>query len=113
MKSIKGFPTKIPADESPKWATLIPHRVPEFKIHSSEGLAHNAMSNRSLNESFAKYELVNGEWILRYLYRPEKYCSACGVLYASDRERRHRVPYVKPVATAPVICHDCLINRNY
>ena len=39
-----SFPDTIQAEEAHVWATMIPDRTPEFKVHKSEGLANSANS---------------------------------------------------------------------
>lgn len=105
------FPDTIPASTS-QWATMIPARNPEFKVHSKESLANSAMSQRGLRESFAKYELVGDKWILRWKYEPRDACDRCGVLYKNiqgtnwDRSRC-RPDHATPAWSSIVVCCSC------
>lgn len=104
------FPDTIPAEIS-SWATKIPRRNPEFKVHAKESLANLALGQRDLYESFAKYELVNGEWVLRFKYEPREDCDRCHRLYSEIGKRtwrmRSRPTYAKPQYSSIVVCVEC------
>lgn len=108
------FPDTIPADSS-NWATKIPGRNPEFKVHTKESLANSAMSQRNLYESFAKYELVGGEWVLRYKYEPRPDCDRCHRPYAEMQNRwraRNRPVHARPQWSSIVVCSECVNTLN-
>lgn len=110
-----NFPDTIPHAEAHVWATLIPGRTPEFKVHRTEGLANSAMSQRGVYASFAKYELVDGEWKRRFLYVPRSACDRCKAPYAIhetgySRMRNIDSTFDGPNYLAPVICNMC--NRE-
>lgn len=107
------FPDTIPNDEAHVWATMIPLRAPEFKVHKNEGLANSAIGNRSVDESYAKYELVDGIWVKRLEYIPGTNCDNChqpfyGNLSYDDGRNRKVYFYKGPKYLAPVICHKCV-----
>jgi hypothetical protein len=63
------------------WATYIPSRRPNFKLHSNRGHALNAFANHFWGAILYKWE--NDEWV--EIYREEKddaktsrYCENCG-----------------------------------
>ena len=108
-----SFPDTIPAAEANVWATMIPARTPEFKVHKTEALANSAMGNRGISERYAKYELVGGVWIKRFEYVPPEVCDSCGGPFVGTRSAydkgRHRKThfYKGPQYLAPVICNKC------
>lgn len=111
-----NFPDTIPADSS-NWATKVPRRHPEFKVHSKESLANSALGQRGLNESFAKYELVNGQWVLRFKYEPREDCDRCHRLYSEMTDsywhrRRCRPAHAKPQYSSLVVCNNCALTLD-
>lgn len=109
---MSNFPDTIPSAEAHVWATMIPDRSPEFKVHKSEGLANSAMGNRGINESYAKYELVDGVWHKRYEYIPPDVCDRCNGPFVGTRpydtgRNRQRYLYKGVGYLAPVICNTC------
>ena len=105
------FPDTLPAEIS-NWATKVPGRNPEFKVHAKESLANSALGQRGLHESFAKYELTNGEWVLRFKYEPREDCDRCHRRYSEMSggywsKRRARPRYAKPQYTSLVVCNHC------
>lgn len=105
MSDKELFPLTLPGAEH-IWATKIPRRSPEFKAHATEGLANNAMGQRSPDESYAKYKFENGVWNRVFLYVPPSECSDCGKAL-SRRGGGHRMWGFKPTYSAPVVCDDC------
>jgi hypothetical protein len=109
------FPDTMPASVN-MWATYIPNRSPEFKVHKNEGLANSAMGQRDLNESYAKYALRGGEWVKVYEYQPKHFCDWCSKnLHENEKDARgryrttrYRPPHSKkPKWQQPVICAGC------
>lgn len=91
-------------------ATFIPYRSPEFKVHSKPGLAHGAMSNRGFHESFAKYELIDGEWRRVYAYMPPDKCKRCGNAYEHrGYTKYHTDPREESIPRwqRTPVCKDC------
>lgn len=72
-----GFdPNKVALPEF-TWATYIPDRNPNFKVHKNRGHALNAVDYR---KNYILYQRVNDEWIERYRIEnlaPEAPCERC------------------------------------
>lgn len=107
-----SFPDRVVPVDAHIWATMIPARTPEFKVHKTEALANSAMGNRNIHESYAKYELVNGIWEKRYEYVPPAVCDSCGGPFIGtrsyDRGMNRKAHFYKgPQYLAPVICSKC------
>jgi hypothetical protein len=86
------FPDTIPSKES-MWATYIPARSPEFKVHKTLGLARSAMGQRSYDESYALYEMQGGQWVKTFEYHPAEMCGICGWRFNNGTDRWARVRY--------------------
>lgn len=100
------FPDVLPASVN-VWATYIPYRTPEFKVHRSEGLANNAMGQRGPDESYAKYQLVSGEWVKVFEHHPAKNCAWCSAPLTGYRDRYLPPLSKKPKWQQPTICKQC------
>lgn len=50
-------PQVLPGKREPEWATLIPDRSPEFKIHTSLGQAKNAMTVQYRDYAFRNHAM--------------------------------------------------------
>lgn len=103
------FPESLPSQET-GWATYIPGRSPAFKMHTSRGLAHAALSGRSYAESYAEYELVDGEWLRRFTYVPTNNCNYCGDEFTKNQYGAY--VRIRPLSDGPQwdklpICRDC------
>lgn len=75
------FDAMIPLSVNGTWATKIPYRGPEWKVHTSKGHASNAVAQRGLREPWAVYELVDKEWILRACNDLGPICPRCNGEY--------------------------------
>lgn len=107
-----SFPDTIPNAEAHVWATMIPLRAPEFKVHKNEGLANSALGNRGVNEKFAKYELVEGLWHKRFEYIPPDKCERCSGPFVGKRpyesgRNKQKYFYKGPGYLAPILCNTC------
>ena len=106
------FPDEIPSEQS-QWATFIPKRNPEFKVHSNLGLAHSAMGQRSLDECYALYQLVDGKWTLHFVYEPPEHCNRCRKAFEpQERWQRYSNRHYQDKGKRPwqggnVICSQC------
>ncbi len=107
------FPDELPAEQS-QWATYIPGRNPEFKVHSNLGLARSAMGQRSLDERYALYNLVEGTWVKTFEYGPRPNCDRCGQSYVTASNNRWRGSQrnwedtgSRPWEGGNVICASC------
>jgi hypothetical protein len=113
-----SFPETIPAEHA-QWATLIPGRNPQFKIHTNLGLAHSAIGQRNLGERFAIYKLVDGSWELEWHYEPYDNCDRCGkpfrdqAAWVHSHGRKLEGQHIKGGPTkrvwegANIICEPC------
>lgn len=107
------FPDVIERPQTHVWATLVPMRSPEFKVHQSEGFANSALGQRGLYESYAKYELVNGSWVKRFEYHPPTHCSQCGNAFANKVEITRKTRFYSGLRwNAPLICRECSQEDN-
>lgn len=101
------FPDSIPA-ETAQFATVIPYRTPEFKVHKSEGLANSALANRNQG---AKYKLENGAWVKVWEYKEPTHCDNCEQQEPPDAGYRwFSTPrdYRGPAIEAPNWCPPCI-----
>ena len=111
------FPDTLPSKES-MFATYIPARTPEFKVHRTEGLAHSALGQRNYNESYAKYEMKEGQWVKVFEHHPADACGLCGgtfqVTHPSGRTGVFRYEsYAKvPKWQKEPICHNCYTTQR-
>lgn len=88
------FPDVISQRQQGVWATKIPYRNPEWKIHESEGKANSALSQRGMYESFAKYQLIGNDWHKVFAYVPSDTCR-CDQKYTDVFQKHfsHRSSY--------------------
>lgn len=107
------FPDTIPANDA-QFATFVPFRKPEFKVHRTEGLAHSAMAQRGYGEAYAMYQLIQGFWVKVYEYQPPTDCGDCGNPIG---DTKWGFPdYCKPVLrkkwNSPPICRTCYYKQT-
>lgn len=104
------FPETIEPKSQPVWATHIPGRSPEFKVHKTVGQAHNALSQRGFHEHYALYHLIDGVWNKTFEYHPPEVCE-CGRRYAESaqpyRSVYNRDPDAKHRWDSLPICLAC------
>lgn len=111
------FPDTLPSTES-QYATYIPWRTPEFKVHRTEGLAHSALGQRSYDEPYAKYELKGGVWHKVFEYQPADVCGFCkgslrvGTPSGGWRYSRNESLSKAPKWTKKPICRNCYNIQN-
>jgi hypothetical protein len=110
---------------TPEWATYVPHRHPQWKIHRRKGDASNALGMHFERGPCALYHFEDGEWIKQVETGP-KQCSKCGIKRGEDypegtsytiygKERRPTkcwsisAPYPRnvPSYTTPLLCEVC------
>ncbi len=110
---MQEFPETLPSNES-MFATFIPARTPEFKVHRTEGLAHSALGQRSYDESYAKYEMKDGQWVKVFEYVPQtEGCGICGGSFrVSTYSGGYRHVRCESLSKAPrwkkkPICQNC------
>lgn len=108
------FPERYEAKSPPQWATLIPDRAPEFKVHTSLGLAHSAIAYHKPHSEVALYHLesdaLGAYWQKTWEYVFPETCSNCGNAPSpSRRGNRFYLPfrYEGIVKDAPVVCDNC------
>jgi hypothetical protein len=89
------MPQFTPPDiKVPRWATYIPDRRPQFKMHTSKGLAKSALSiyadwGRGSLRVGVLYEHVEGEWVERANIEPHT-PKLNHPLWADTQEKEHR-----------------------
>lgn len=93
-----SFPDVIPQKEAHIWATMIPGRSPDFKVHKSEALANSAMGQRGFHAEYAKYKLESGGWTKVFEYHPPTICR-CGNRYKDHSGSYYRHFYEDPSST--------------
>ncbi len=103
------FPDTLPSEEI-GWATFVPERKPQFKVHNTKGLAHSALGQRNYYESYALYELVGGIWHRRFEYVPGSDCNYCGNEFSKDQWGGY--VRIRPLSDGPgwnkkPICNKC------
>lgn len=86
-------PNDANAPQLPKWATYIPGRRPEFKLHKQKGHATNAVGNHKCG---IVYEYVDNEWVERY--RLDRKDIVCAIEGCDNRSKYH---YYNSVYTLP------------
>jgi hypothetical protein len=92
------------------WATYVEDRSPQFKVHSSEGLANSAVGYHYPGTTVVKYKLQDGEWQVYETYETPKTCAWCEQPFVKVMwSRLHFRPREAkgPEYRKPVICADC------
>lgn len=101
------FP-RVLEQKTVQWATLIPDRSPEFKVHSSKGLANSALAMRFPQYECARYTVVDGKWVLDWEYHLAENCSRCGNKFPKYNHGRNLSEEVDTITiNKAVICDDC------
>lgn len=104
-----------PMPPLPKWATYIPSRSPQHKMHNTRGQAHNAVANKFPDGEGHVFEFVDGDWKISHSYYPPDECAWCkGDFWTQNpySHRRHLSRYVPRSQEGPnfkrdVICASC------
>ena len=96
------------------WATHVQTRSPNFKVHSSQGLAHSAVGYHFPENTVTMYHLENGEWAVYRVFERPTECDRChGTLKVTGYGRTYtqfRRPYKQRGQARfdePVICESC------
>jgi hypothetical protein len=96
------------------WATYVHGRSPQFKVHSSEGLANSAIGYHYPQSTVVKYKLQDGEWQEFEAYEPPTNCDWCnGTFLTRGYVNREHISYHRPRYAPgpefkkPVICFAC------
>lgn len=96
-----------------EWATFIPDRTPNFKMHNTKQQAMAAMAYRMPNNACTLLHFENGEWVEEWDYQPSDICNWCGgsvyvESYGRKWAHRHYPPQHKGTRVgSPVICDGC------
>lgn len=85
------FDPNQPASSVPKWATYLPGRSPNFKLHSRRAYAFNAFQRPGI---LFRYDFTSSRWI--EVYREERLddtdpplrCDACGITAKEAEDKR-------------------------
>lgn len=113
-------PNEKKSPKTPVWASYVPARSPEWKLHAGRGQAINAINNRatsygSLGSPGIIYEFVDGEWVEWDRYERPKECAHCGGpfghterdRYFSEAYRLHWTSTKLYAFQKPVVCATC------
>lgn len=97
----------------PEWATYCAIRKPEFKVHSSLGLAHSAIANKKPHYEVTLLHFEDGHWRVEWEYTHPEACERCAgpftrSPYGGQPYERY-LPFMSEdrVKDAPVICKSC------
>ncbi len=109
------FPEFYEAKKPPEWATFCPDRRPNFKVHTSKGLAHSAIGYHKPQSEIAMYhlEVINGEavWQKVWEYTFPSSCPSCGKDFKPERgySSKYCLEYrfEGTIKDAPVVCYEC------
>lgn len=114
-------PNEKKQPKTPVWATYIPSRTPEWKLHTNRGHAINAINNRA-STGYGQgspgiiYEYVDGEWVEWDRYERPDRCAHCGGAFRSSKGENswwstsYRLSYHDKKLTTykqPVVCGVC------
>lgn len=93
------------------FATYIPSRSPEFKVHANRGHALNAMSNWPTDSLLFEWDATSSRWneIVRHDgWKRSKACDNCGVALG-DSYSRGNIRWTKPPypPVLQTLCYNC------
>lgn len=97
------FPDRITSKQPHSWATLVPDRSPQFKVHNDQGKARAALTCHFRDCAVALYELVEGAWCKREEYA-RGVCSTCGGNRYLQQADFHDP---RPSYAQPQLCYSC------
>ena len=65
---------------SHNWASYVPDRTPQFKVHTGRGQAVNAVHYQRCSQPRGGivYEWIDGKWVENYRYEKKDTCVKCG-----------------------------------
>lgn len=99
-----------------KWASLIPGRKPEFKVHKTRGQAFNAVSQKMPRQSVAVLEFNGADWQFYFDYSPPINCERCGGPFHPDRWNRKHLNMAKqegdPNYLSDIVCDLCIVKNE-